>query len=103
MNSKWLVVLAACAALGMAGATPAVASDAEAGAAKAKRCAACHGADGKGKKNNPPLAGYDAAKFVKVMQDYKSGTKKHKMMNNLAKKMNDTDFANRAAYYASLK
>jgi cytochrome c553 len=85
----------------MAG-TAQAAGDAAAGKAKAKSCAGCHGADGKGVKKNPPLAGKDEAAFVAAMNDYKSGAKKHSMMNMLSKKLSDADIANLAAYYSSL-
>ncbi len=37
------------------------------------------------------------------MQEYKSGTRKHKMMQMLAKKMSDKEIEDLAAYYASQK
>jgi cytochrome c553 len=86
----------------MAG-TAQAAGDAAAGEAKSKGCIGCHGADGKGKGNNPGIAGTDEAAFIAAMGDYKSGAKKHSMMNMLAKKLSDADVANLAAYYASLK
>lgn len=102
MKKTGLVVAAAILALGLAG-TAQAAGDAAAGEAKAKGCVGCHGADGKGKGNNPPIAGKDEASFVKAMADYKSGAKKHSMMNMLAKKLNDQDMADLAAYYAGMK
>lgn len=101
MMRTWLIVAAAVLALGMAG-TAQAGGDAVAGKAKAKSCAGCHGAKGEGVKKNPPLAGTDEAALVAAMNDYKSGAKKHSMMNMLAKKWSDADIANLAAYYASL-
>jgi len=101
MKTRWLVIAAAALALGLAGSANA-AGDAAAGKAKAKSCAGCHGANGKGKGNNPSVAGMSEAKFVKAMQDYKSGAKKHKTMNALSKNLSSKDMANLAAYYASL-
>ncbi|MDH3595108.1 MAG: c-type cytochrome [Rhodospirillales bacterium] len=101
MMRTWLIAAAAVLALGVAG-TAQAAGDAAAGKTKAKSCAGCHGADGKGVKKNPPLAGKDEAAFVAAMNDYKSGAKKHSMMNMLAKKLSDADIANLAAYYSSL-
>jgi len=101
MMRTWLIVAAAVLALGMAG-TAQAGGDAAAGKAKAKSCVGCHGADGKGVKKNPPIAGKDEAAFVAAMNDYKSGAKKHSMMNMLTKKLSDADIANLAAYYASL-
>ncbi|MEE8428059.1 MAG: cytochrome c, partial [Gammaproteobacteria bacterium] len=79
------------------------AGDPVAGKTQSSKCAGCHGADGRGQGNNPPLAGKKAADFVKQMQDYKSGARKHVMMNMMAKPLSDQDIADLAAYYASLK
>ncbi len=102
MTKAWLVAAASVLALGTAG-TAQAGGDAAAGQAQAKSCAGCHGADGKGNASNPPIAGMDVGAFVAAMGDYKSGLKKHAMMNILAKKLNDQDVANLAAYYATLK
>jgi cytochrome c553 len=102
MKKFWFTVLAALAVLAFVG-TADAGGDAAAGAKKAKSCAGCHGKKGEGKKKNPPLAGMEEAKFVKAMQDYKSGAKKNKMMKKFAKKLSDGDMANLAAYYHSLK
>jgi len=101
MKTRWLVIAATALALGIAGSANA-AGDAAAGKAKAKSCAGCHGADGKGKKDNPSLVKLSEAKFAQAMQDYKSGKRKHKTMNALSKKLSGGDIANLAAYYASL-
>ena len=77
--------------------------DADAGKAKAKSCAGCHGANGEGKKKNSPIAGMPESEFIQAMQDYKSGKREDKSMVRAAKKLSDEDFANLAAYYASLK
>lgn len=102
MKAQWVMVAVAVLVLGLAGSAQA-GGDVAAGKAKAKRCAACHGADGKGKKDNPPLAGKPEADLAKALHEYKSGARPHKMMNRLAKKLSDADIANLAAYYASLK
>jgi len=101
MKTRWLVIAAAGLALGVAGSANA-AGDAAAGKAKAKSCAGCHGADGKGKNSNPSLVNLSESKFTQAMKDYKSGKRKHKTMNSLSKKLSDGDIANLAAYYASL-
>lgn len=102
MKAIWL--LAAMTALIFATAGPVqAAGDIAAGKAKAKSCAACHGADGKGKRNNPPLAGTPESDFIQAMQDFKSGKRESKAMGRSARKLSDGDVANLAAYYASLK
>jgi cytochrome c553 len=102
MSKSWLLIAAATLTLALAG--PALAGgDIAAGKAKAKSCASCHGPDGKGVKDNPAITGMDEGGFVAALTAYKNGSKKHKMMNMLAKKMSDDDMANLAAYYVSLK
>jgi len=102
MTSKWLITAIACAGLAIAG-TANASGDADKGMAKAKTCAACHGAKGEGKAKNPAIAGMDAEKFEHAMEAYKSGAKKHAMMNALAKKLSEDDIEDLAAYYSSLK
>lgn len=102
MKTSMLMIAAAALVFGMSGSAMA-AGDVEAGKAKAKSCAGCHGANGEGKKKNPPLAGMATADFTKAMQDYKSGARDNKTMVRTAKKLSDDDVANLAAYYASLK
>lgn len=87
----------------LAAANTAWAADAEAGKAKAKACANCHGANGEGKKKFPAIAGMDAKKFVADMEEYKSGKRKDGMMKSAVSKLDKADFENLAAYYASLK
>lgn len=102
MKESWLMV--AMTALVLATVGPAqAAGDAAAGMAKAKSCAGCHGADGKGKKDNPALVGMAEDKFIQAMQDFKSGKRGDKAMIGTAKRLSDADIANLAAYYASLK
>jgi len=101
---KTSVLMAATIALAFAFAGPAQANgDAAAGEKLAKKCAACHGKEGEGKKENPALAGMAEGAFIQSMADYKSGKKENKAMNKTAEKLSDEDVANLAAYYASLK
>ena len=102
MKTGILTIAAAALVIGMSG-TALADGDAAAGKALAKKCAACHGANGEGKKKNPPLAGMESATFIKAMQDYASGARNNKTMVRTAKKLSDADVANLAAYYASLK
>lgn len=103
MKQGWLVVLAACAALLVAGVAQAAGGDAALGKTKAAKCTACHGSKGEGKRKNPPIAGLDRADFVKSLHDYKSGARKNVMMKMATKKLSERDFADLAAYYATLK
>ncbi len=95
-------VFAAALVLGLAGSAGA-AGDVAAGEKLAAKCGGCHGKNGEGKKDNPPLAGMDAAAHVKALQDYKSGARDHKAMQRSVAKLSDQDLADIAAYYASLK
>jgi cytochrome c553 len=88
--------------VGLAGSAQA-AGDAAAGKAKASSCGMCHGPNGEGTKMGGKLAGEDPAKFVQAMNDYKTGKRDNAMMKSQANQLTDADFANLAAYYASLK
>lgn len=102
MKRYWLATVAAGVVFVAAGFAQA-AGDVAAGQALSKKCAACHGKMGEGKKKNPSIAGLDEAAFVKSMHDYKSGARKNAMMKMSVKKLSDQDMANLAAYYATLK
>jgi cytochrome c553 len=79
------------------------AADIQAGKTSAGVCGGCHGANGEGKGPNPPLAGMPEDRFVQAIKDYKSGKRPHAAMKAFAAKLGDTETANLAAYYASLK
>jgi len=80
-------------ALLLAGTTLAMAAD---GAELYKKCAGCHGADGKTKalgKSNP-IAGLAAKEVIKDLQGYKAGTLNKHGMGGVMKanaKMSDED------------
>jgi len=76
--------------------------DAQAGEAAAEPCAACHGDDGNASGNDmPTLAGQDARYFVKAMEAYKDGTRRHEKMFEAAENLGDAELADLAAFYAS--
>ncbi len=102
MKNRVLMLSVAALAIGMAG-TAWADGDAAAGEALAKKCAACHGADGKGKKDNPNIVGLSTADFIKDMHDFASGKRESKAMGATSKKLSEDDIENLAAYYASLK
>lgn len=102
MKVSFLMVAMTALVFTMAG--PARADgDVAAGAKLAKKCAACHGANGEGKKKNPPLAGMATDVFTQAMADYASGKRDNKTMVKKAKKLSAEETANLAAYYHSLK
>lgn len=74
------------------------AGNAAAGAAKAKGCANCHGADGKGRI---PLAGKKAGYLAEQLRAFKKGLRKEQMMNMMTKNLSDEDIDDLAAYFAS--
>ncbi|TXT27332.1 MAG: cytochrome c class I [Gallionellaceae bacterium] len=102
MKPKMCIAVATGLLVAVSGTTNAAGS-ADDGKIKAAQCATCHGADGKGGGPNPPIVALDAAKFVAAMNDYKSGKRKHPIMEMLSKKLTDQDLADLAAYYAILK
>ena len=101
MKMKCMLTVVVTLSVGTVGA--AAAADIEAGKSKSTPCAVCHGANGEGKGNNPPIAGLPPARFVQAINDFKSGKRTSPMMKGYAAKLDDTEAANLAAYYASLK
>ncbi|MCU0934518.1 MAG: c-type cytochrome [Gammaproteobacteria bacterium] len=98
---KKLAIVAAIAMAAFA-INASAAGDAAAGKAKAAACAGCHGANGEGVAPNPKLAGLAPDKFVAAMKAFKDGTRASPIMKSFATG-SDQDFADLAAYYASLK
>ncbi len=79
-------------------------ADLEAGRAVAATCAACHGADGiASDAGTPHLAGQHAGYLQARLQNYKAGKDQDSAMALAVRPLTDTDEANVAAYYASLK
>ena len=85
-------------------ATASLAGDPAAGKAKSATCAGCHGANGI--SNNDPwpnLAGQKSGYLASSLKAYREGSRKNATMSAMAKGLSDTDIANLAAYYSSLK
>jgi cytochrome c553 len=83
----------------------AFAADIAAGKTKAASCAACHGADGNGSPASPiwpKLAGQGTAYLIKQMEDFASKARIDPTMNGMIMSISSDDYANVAAYYASL-
>jgi cytochrome c553 len=75
-----------------------------AGRAKAKACAACHGADGNATiPGMPSLAGQPTMFTHWQLIKYRDGRRKDKDMSPLAEKLTDDDMADLAAFYAAQK
>jgi cytochrome c553 len=77
------------------------AGDVAAGEQKSAPCASCHGADGRGGSSTFIIGGMSVGKFTKGLQAYKSGERKHLMMEMFAKKLSDQDIEDLAAFYAT--
>ena len=101
MKTSMLMIAAAALVFGMAGSAMA-AGDVEAGKAKAKSCAGCHGADGNSLiASFPKLAGQGELYLVKQMMDIREGARDVPQMAGLLTSLNDQDLADIAAYYAA--
>ncbi|MCL6414287.1 cytochrome c4 [Aestuariirhabdus sp. Z084] len=78
------------------------AGDAQAGAAKAAVCGACHGASGvSAAPNFPNLAGQGERYLIKQMQDVKSGARPILEMTGMLDNLSEQDLADIAAHFAS--
>ena len=85
-------------------AVPAFAADAAAGRQKAQACAVCHGPVGLSQMPDAPnLAGQPEIYIAAQLTAYRSGARKHEVMSVMAKPLTDTDIANLAAWFASIK
>lgn len=77
--------------------------DAEAGAAKAAVCGACHGLDGNSvDPQYPKLAGQHAAYTARHLQLLKDGTRENAIMAAFAMPLSEQDMLDLGAHFASL-
>lgn len=81
----------------------AVNGDVAAGKAKAAECAGCHGEDGNSdpKAGFPRLAGQYQGYLMHVLEAYKSGERKHAIMNSVAGQLSPEQIRDLSAFYAS--
>lgn len=92
-------VASAAAALLAAAAAPA-----QTAPAAAQMCSACHGAKGIATAPDAPnLAGQSAIYTTAQLKAYRSGARKHEVMNVVAKPLSDADIDILSAWYASIK
>lgn len=90
--------------------TPTLAADADAGAKIATQggsqgapaCVNCHGSQGEGGANFPPLAGQPAGYLQRQLETMASNQRKAPVMGPLAKALTASEKADVAAYYARL-
>ena len=97
---RGLVAIAAAFALSSQGS-----ADAMLGKAKVQAvCAVCHGVDGIGKNPDVPnLAGESQQYIQKQLKAFRSGGRQHEQMSIIAKGLSDSDIANVADWFSSLK
>jgi cytochrome c553 len=95
--------LAAAIALGLAPGALA-AADPQAGRSKAAVCVVCHGQSGISTAPDAPhLAGQPAIYLEAQLESYRSGKRRHEVMNVVAKPLSDADIADLAAWFASIR
>src|ERR1700754_3038785 len=65
-------------------------------------CVACHGEQGvSAAPENPHLAGQSGAAIYKQLNDYRTGSRTHQLMTDIAKALDEPTLADVAAYYAA--
>ena len=80
------------------------ADDVEAGRAKARACAVCHGVSGISTMPETPHLAAQPASYVNAqLKAYRSGARKHEIMSLMAKPLSDDDIAQMAAWFASIR
>lgn len=90
----------------LAATLPAVATagDATAGKTKAKACVTCHGLDGISRLPDAPnLSGQIPEYLALQLRAYKSGERRHPVMNVIAKPLSDEDIDDLAAWYSEIE
>lgn len=70
--------------------------------AVASKCLRCHGDRGQGRRKNPPIAGMEPARFIELMNQYRSGDAESKTMIRYAEPLSDEDIEELARYYEGL-
>lgn len=104
MNKLIVSLLLTLGVTGGVNAADKIVGDATAGQAKTAVCGACHNPDGNSLAPNfPKLAGQGERYLVKQLNDIKSGKRTVLEMTGLLTNLNDQDFADIAAYFASQK
>lgn len=82
----------------------AAAGDSAAGKAKADVCAGCHGLNGISSNPEwPNLAGQQGAYLIRQIKAYRDGQRQDPLMSPIVQNLKDSDIADLAAYYLSLK
>jgi len=71
----------------------------------AQKCDFCHGEDGKGKDDNPAIAGLNESYMIEQLKAFKSGERagENNMMLMFTKKLSDQDVSDLAVYFSTLE
>jgi cytochrome c553 len=94
------LLLGAAAALAL----PVAAQDVQAGRQRAQACVVCHGAHGLSVTPDAPhLAGQPAIYTAAQLRAYRSGARRHEVMNVMARALSDEDIGHLAAWYAAIR
>jgi cytochrome c553 len=81
-----------------------LAADPAAGKAKSMTCAACHGTNGISPNDMwPNLAGQKNGYLVSQLRMFRDGERVNPLMTPMSTGLSDSDIADLAAYYSSLK
>lgn len=100
MTIKPIQLLLACA---LACGTNAAQADIEAGRAKARMCAVCHGEFGISiPPDTPNLAGQPQNYLAEQLKAYRSGKRTNEVMNVIAKPLTDAEISDLSAWFASI-
>lgn len=98
--TRLFILLLLPALLGLAGA--AAAQSPGKAPAKSGQCTACHGADGQSRiPANPILRCQHQAYLASALQAYRSGSRKHPVMNSIANTLQPKDIQALSAWYAN--
>jgi len=99
-GQKIWAALACVLACGMSAAQ----ADVQAGRAKAKMCAVCHGEFGLGiLPNTPNLAGQPEIYLAEQLKAYRSGKRSNEIMSVIAKPLTDAEITDLSAWFASIQ
>ena len=86
------------------GVAVALAADAPTGKVRAQPCAVCHGALGiSAVPDAPNLAAQPALYIAAQLRAFRSGERRHEVMNVIAKPLTDDDIEALAAWFASIR
>ena len=96
--------LLAALCLGIGAADVVDAADAAAGKVKAQMCVVCHGQIGISTAPDAPnLAGQPEIYLSNQLRAYRSGERRHEVMNVVAKPLTDDEIANLAVWFSSIR